>query len=394
MRELVGPTDLSAFDNPSRKLAYDYLDPAVYEKVFDFGCGCGRVARQMMLQNPSPKMYVGIDLHPGMIRWCQRNLQPVAPNFTFFHHDVYHVRFNPLPGKPLTATFPVEDGQFTLVNALSVFTHLTQEHAVFYLRECARVLHPDGVLHASWFFFDKREYPMMQEHDAALYVSYVDPGAAVIFDRNWVVATAREMGLRVCKVVPPSIRGHQWAVIMTRREDVEEAEFPPDTAPVPGQACHLQHPGQHRIVGHKADVIEAGEPNVDGQDHRQHELIDGHNTRDALHPQCFLDQLLETQLLQHRRHWEQTTIGGEILTVEVERGGSRDFIGFRNIYLRALLGAGFAAMLLFVLHLLGDLLEIGSRSCYFAASLFYNRISRVPKGFASSAPLQPLKCCA
>lgn len=105
MRELVGPTDLSAFDNPSRKLAYDYLDPAVYEKVFDFGCGCGRVARQMMLQNPSPKMYVGIDLHPGMIRWCQRNLQPVAPNFTFFHHDVYHVRFNPVLGKPLTATF-------------------------------------------------------------------------------------------------------------------------------------------------------------------------------------------------------------------------------------------------------------------------------------------------
>src|SRR5664279_2911181 len=84
---------------------------------------------------------------------------------------------------------------------------------------------------------------------------------------------------------------------------------------------------------------------------------------------------------------------GEILTVEVERGGSHDFIGFRNIYLRALLGAGFAAMLLFVLHLLGDLLEIGSRTCYFAASLFYNRISRVPKGFASLAPLQPLKCC-
>src|SRR5271166_5497610 len=57
---------------------------------------------------------------------------------------------------------------------------------------------------------------------------------------------------------------------------------------------------------------------------------------------------------------------------------------------KALLGAGFAAMLLFVLHLLGDLLEIGSRSAHFAASLFYNRVSRVPKGFsslrASSAP--------
>jgi len=231
MRELVGPIELEAFDNPSGKLVYDYLGPELYERVFDFGCGCGRVARQLILQRPSPKTYVGIDLHPGMIRWCQRNLQPVAPNFTFFHHDVYHVRFNPVPGKPLTAPFPVEDGQFTLVNALSVFTHLTQEHAVHYLRECARILHPDGVLHASWFFFDKQDYPMLHEHDAALYVSYIDPGAAVIFDRNWVVATAREMGLRVCKVVPPSIRGHQWAVTMTRREDVEEAEFPPDTAP-------------------------------------------------------------------------------------------------------------------------------------------------------------------
>jgi len=231
MRELVGPTQLDAFDNPSGRPVYDYLEPSAYERVFDFGCGCGRVARQMALQDPRPGMYVGIDLHPGMIRWCQRNLQPVVPNFTFFHHDIYHVRFNPVAGKPPTAPFPVEDGQFTLVNALSVFTHLTQEHAVHYLRECARILRPDGVLHASWFFFDKRDYPMLHEHDNVLYVSYEDPGAAVIFDRDWVVNTAREIGLRVCKVVPPSIRGHQWAVIMTRRTDVEEAEFPPDLAP-------------------------------------------------------------------------------------------------------------------------------------------------------------------
>jgi len=43
---------------------------------------------------------------------------------------------------------------------------------------------------------------------------------------------------------------------------------------------------------------------------------------------------------------------------------------------------------------LGDLLEIGSRSAYFAASLFYNRISRVPNGFAASAFFHQLKCRA
>ncbi|HEY4900953.1 MAG TPA: class I SAM-dependent methyltransferase [Terriglobales bacterium] len=231
MRELVGPTELAAFDNPNRRIIYDYLEPEVYETVFDFGCGCGRVARQLILQRPSPQKYVGLDLHAGMIRWCQRNLQPIAPHFTFLHHDVLNVRFNPGSEKPRVAPFPVVDAQFKLVNVLSVFTHLTEDQAAHYLGECARILHPEGVLHASWFFFDKEDYPMLQEHTNALYVSYVDPSAAVIFARTWVRNTARQFGLRFCKIVPPQVRGHQWAVVMTKRTDLGEVDFPPDEAP-------------------------------------------------------------------------------------------------------------------------------------------------------------------
>src|SRR5271166_5304828 len=136
--------------------------------------------------------------------------------------------------------------------------------------------------------------------------------------------------------------------------------------------------------------MEAGEPDVDGQHHRHHELIGAHETWPALHCQHFLDQLLELQLLQHGGHRKQSAVGSKIPAVKVEWSGTRDFIGFRSNYWRALLGAGFAAMLLFVLHLLGDLLEIGSRRAHFAASLFYNRISRVPRGVlflrASSVP--------
>jgi SAM-dependent methyltransferase len=230
MRELVGPTDPAAFDNPSGGLVYNYLDPALYGKFFDFGCGCGRVARQLILQQPQPGMYVGVDLHAGMIRWCQRSLQPAAPNFTFLHHDVFNVRFNPNPTSPSVRPFPVADSEFTLINALSVFTHLTQEQAVHYLRECARILHPQGVLHASWFLFEKREFPMMRPESNTLYVSYEDPSAAVFFDRDWVRATARQFGLRLCGIVAPQIRGHQWILMMTKRENVEEPEFPPDAA--------------------------------------------------------------------------------------------------------------------------------------------------------------------
>ena len=231
MRKLVGPFDPEAYDNPAGGLVYPWLAEEAYSSVFDFGCGCGRVARQLILQRPSPNSYVGVDLHAGMIQWCQENLHPAAPNFNFYHHDVFNLRHNPGRDKPLTAPFPVPDAQFTLVNALSVFTHLTEEQARYYLRECVRTLHPRGVLHASWFLFDKTDHPMMDASTNALYVSYVDPSAAVIFDRQWVRETARELGLRIYNVIPPGIRGYQWLVLMTKREDLPEIELPPDTAP-------------------------------------------------------------------------------------------------------------------------------------------------------------------
>src|SRR5262249_57495295 len=77
MRQLVGPVADEAFDNPNGALVYRYLDVAVFDSVFDFGCGCGRVvACQLIQQRPRPRRYVGIDLHLGMVKWCRENLVP------------------------------------------------------------------------------------------------------------------------------------------------------------------------------------------------------------------------------------------------------------------------------------------------------------------------------
>ncbi len=235
MRSLIGTTDLAAFDNPAGKLVFGYMDfgrdPAVYERVFDFGCGCGRIARQLLLQRPRPKRYVGIDLHAGMVRWCQENLQTADPGFTFLHHDVFSAGFNRKASNRWTTEFPVGSAEFSLVMAHSVFTHLTEEQAIFYLRECARILDARGFLYTSWFVFDKGDYPMLYEHNNALYVSYEDPGAAVVFDKEWMRNRAHEAGLRICGLIPPTVKGHQWTVIMTHREDMTEPEFPVDSAP-------------------------------------------------------------------------------------------------------------------------------------------------------------------
>lgn len=233
MRRLVGPTDPAAFDNPSGELVYPFLDPSAYEAVFDFGCGCGRVARQLIQQRPQPDRYVGVDLHRGMIEWCKRNLASAAPQFAFVHHDVAHQFFNPGRDKPHVLAFPAKNATFTLVHALSVFTHLTQAQAAHYLREVARVLRGDGVVVSSWFLFDRREFPMLQGDNAALYVSYEDPGAAVIYDRGWVRAQAAEAGLVITATHLPWLRGYQWILeLRPEQAGFPEVEIPVDTAPI------------------------------------------------------------------------------------------------------------------------------------------------------------------
>ena len=247
MRKLVGPTDPAEYDNPTGELVYPYLVREQYDAVFDFGCGCGRVARKLILQDPRPSRYLGIDLHRGMIEWCRRNLTPRAHRFEFLHHDVYNASFNPTEGRPRTTPFPVEDQSFTLVNAWSVFTHLTESQAPHYLRESRRILQAEGVLNSTWFLFEKREFPMLQEYTNALYVSEADPTAAVIYDRDWVRRTAREAGLSIIHVIAPTIRGYQWVLVMAPSEGAEEVEIPPDEAPLGSSPPPDMPPNAHRI---------------------------------------------------------------------------------------------------------------------------------------------------
>ena len=49
-RRLVGPTDTKFLDNTSRALVFPDVKPDAYASVFDFGCGCGRLARQLIQQ--------------------------------------------------------------------------------------------------------------------------------------------------------------------------------------------------------------------------------------------------------------------------------------------------------------------------------------------------------
>jgi SAM-dependent methyltransferase len=232
MRILVGPTDERAFDNPSGRLVFPDVPPEAYESVFDFGCGCGRIARTLIQQRPQPRRYLGVDHHRGMIKWCRENLKPFATNFEFVHHDTWNLSFNPGARKPRILPFPADGRAFTLVIAWSVFTHVIESHAMHYLSEVSRILRPDGLFAGTWFLFDKYDFPMMQDFQNALFINDLDPTNAVIFDREWLRKATEAAGLRIVHVVPPEVRGFQWTVHMVPNTSPRlEVEFPADEAP-------------------------------------------------------------------------------------------------------------------------------------------------------------------
>ena len=94
--------------------------------VLDFGCGCGRVIRHLL---GLPGQLHGCDRDATAVRWCRRHLPPAA-----------------FAVNAIEPPLPYRDGQFALIYALSVFTHLPARLQQEWMRELRRVLAPGGHL--------------------------------------------------------------------------------------------------------------------------------------------------------------------------------------------------------------------------------------------------------
>lgn len=110
----------------------------------------------------------------------------------------------------MQARFPASDQSFKLVFAWSVFTHILEERAGFYLGEARRVLQADGLLVSTCFLFGRRYFPMLQHNQNALYINPADPTNAIIFDCAWLEAALAANGLSIAHATPPAVRGYHW----------------------------------------------------------------------------------------------------------------------------------------------------------------------------------------
>ncbi|MEM6794707.1 MAG: class I SAM-dependent methyltransferase [Acidobacteriota bacterium] len=234
LRTIVGPTETDVFDNPSGEriwgdLDIDGLEPGeAYRRIFDFGCGCGRNARQLLLQSEPPERYVGIDVHPGMIRWCQENLERPGVEVLFDHHDVWSPTY--APGNTRRDTLPIRQygSDFTMVNAHSVFTHLYERQTEFYLEECLRMIGERGVLRTTWFFFNREWFPVLSEQQNTLFVNDHDPSQAVYYDWGYFLRLIRRLKLRVAHVNWTLLPGFQCELYL-RHGEQGPIDDPPGT---------------------------------------------------------------------------------------------------------------------------------------------------------------------
>ena len=96
------------------------------------GAGAGAGLDGLLGLERRPERYLGIDIHQGMIDWDRANLP--APGFEYVHHDVASPSHNP-NGVLRVAPIPAPDHDFTLVLAISFFTHQVEDQALFYLEK-------------------------------------------------------------------------------------------------------------------------------------------------------------------------------------------------------------------------------------------------------------------
>jgi SAM-dependent methyltransferase len=99
-----------------------------FNRILDFGCGCGRTLYWVAKYSNKPDYY-GTDIDVQAISWSHKNL-----NFAKFS---VNKALQPLVYKSET---------FDLVYALSVFTHLDEERQFVWLTELKRILKPRGIL--------------------------------------------------------------------------------------------------------------------------------------------------------------------------------------------------------------------------------------------------------
>jgi SAM-dependent methyltransferase len=97
--------------------------------VYEWGCGPGRVIRNLPSRLPAGAKIYGSDYNSETIEWCSKNLTSINFNLN-----------------ELEPPLPFLNEKFQFIYCISVFTHLSESNGLIWAEELYRVLVPGGLL--------------------------------------------------------------------------------------------------------------------------------------------------------------------------------------------------------------------------------------------------------
>lgn len=121
-------------------------------RALDVGCGVGRLAIAYSPYLVLGDSYTGFDVNREDVDFCRRHY--TAPQLSFLHFEAHNRVYAAGQGDG-QVRWPVADGSFNVLTALSIWTHLDEADAGFYLGEVARALAPGGRAIISFFILDE-----------------------------------------------------------------------------------------------------------------------------------------------------------------------------------------------------------------------------------------------
>lgn len=127
-----------------------------FEKILDFGCGCGRTLIHLASLAPNAKFY-GTDIDKQAIDWCQKSLK-----FGTFSVS------REIP--PLQ--YPAD--MFDFIFAISVFTHLNEDYQFRWLEELKRIAQPGAILLVTVdsSFVGEKDFVFEQSYERGLFPAW------------------------------------------------------------------------------------------------------------------------------------------------------------------------------------------------------------------------------
>jgi SAM-dependent methyltransferase len=194
------------------------------DRVMDIGSGFGRVAVPLTQVLNEKGSYLGIDIDPERISWCNKNIHRIYNNFKFHLLDVGNRHFktsNYGTGKSMAMDdLPdLEKNSFDFIFAYSLFTHLPKEETEIYFRFVDTYLKKSGTFYATWFLINNESRNAIENKTNKRFFCLDTAGpdyyenkdssqfsSAIGYDEDYVLSLGKQNNL----IVKPPVKYGSW----------------------------------------------------------------------------------------------------------------------------------------------------------------------------------------